>query len=381
MATPYMGLNLPTPSVTLGPAYATQNNAAFTTIDSHDHTAGKGTPVPTAGILINADLGFGGFNLISARSLRMVNNASAIGLSGDLNCLSVAAGNLYYNNASGQQIQITAGGALNAASVGGIGGDYATSSASVSYTAASTTFFFTQSAGVAALMSQGATTILDTGASANGVTLSVPAGLAASYGLTFPTALPGATKILTLNASGQIGAAYDVDGTTLSIASNLLSVANGGIGTAQIANSAVTPTQMSGTNFAISSSFTFTSSSQTFVTVTGASVALTCSGLRPVEILLVPDGSTSQFAGVGTNGSTTAGMFLALYRGVTNIANWSLSAGASSGAAGLWAPSAIRFMDFDFSSGSQTYTLQARAVGSGTSFNLSNCKIVAYERV
>lgn len=42
-----MGLLLPTVSVTPGPTYATMNNTAFTTIDSHTHAPGFGAPVLT----------------------------------------------------------------------------------------------------------------------------------------------------------------------------------------------------------------------------------------------------------------------------------------------------------------------------------------------
>jgi len=46
--TPNMNMTLPIPTVTLGPEYANQNNAAFLVTDSHDHSSGKGVPVPTS---------------------------------------------------------------------------------------------------------------------------------------------------------------------------------------------------------------------------------------------------------------------------------------------------------------------------------------------
>lgn len=45
MATPDMGLDLPVPGVTTGPTWANKLNAALTTVDSHDHSSGKGAPV------------------------------------------------------------------------------------------------------------------------------------------------------------------------------------------------------------------------------------------------------------------------------------------------------------------------------------------------
>jgi len=202
--TPYMGLVLPTPTVTPGPTYATQNNTAFGTIDSHDHSSGKGVQVRTAGLAIDADLTMGNYNLTNVRATRMTNNGSALSLPADLTCLYAAGGNLYYNNATGQQIQITAGGALNASSIGGIGGDYATSTASVFYTSATTLFTFNQDTNNRALMDQGATTIRAAGVSTNGVTIKAPAGLAASYEMTMPTAVPSATAAVTMSSSGAL---------------------------------------------------------------------------------------------------------------------------------------------------------------------------------
>ena len=58
MATSFLNLTLPTVTVTLGPTWATQINAAFEVIDEHDHTSGKGVQIPTAGLNINDDLDF-----------------------------------------------------------------------------------------------------------------------------------------------------------------------------------------------------------------------------------------------------------------------------------------------------------------------------------
>lgn len=107
--TPNMGLILPTVSVTPGPTYATENNQAFTDIDEHDHTAGKGVPVPSEGISITSDLPFGSQNATLLRSARFVNNGSVLALPTDLGCVYEKGGDLYYNNAAGTPVQITLG--------------------------------------------------------------------------------------------------------------------------------------------------------------------------------------------------------------------------------------------------------------------------------
>jgi hypothetical protein len=117
-----MGLVLPTVSVTPGPLYATENNTALTSIDSHDHTSGKGLQVPTAGLNINADLPFAGFNATALRSTRFNSQSATLATGSDLNCLYVVNGNLYYNNASGVAVQVTAGTgvSVSGATVGGV---------------------------------------------------------------------------------------------------------------------------------------------------------------------------------------------------------------------------------------------------------------------
>jgi hypothetical protein len=113
MPTANMNLTLPTPTVTLGPAYATQNNTAFETIDAHDHTSGKGLKVPTAGLNINAHLNFNtnykAYNLYSAQ---LVNQAVALSGAGNALSLSTTSGDLYYTNGAGNSVQITSGGAV-----------------------------------------------------------------------------------------------------------------------------------------------------------------------------------------------------------------------------------------------------------------------------
>lgn len=110
--TPNMNLDLPVPTVTLGPEYATQNNEAFETIDLHDHSSGKGVKVPVAGLNINANLNFNSFKPYSLLSAQF--NAQAATLTGAANANSIYSvnGNLYWTNASGTAIQITNGGAI-----------------------------------------------------------------------------------------------------------------------------------------------------------------------------------------------------------------------------------------------------------------------------
>lgn len=117
MTTAYMGMDLPIVGTTAGPLWATKVNTALTDkVDLHDHTSGKGTRVPTLGILINADLEFNGYDATELRSTRYEQQAS-VAASDDVACCYVlsSTGDLYYRNAAGTEIRLTSGGAVNAA--------------------------------------------------------------------------------------------------------------------------------------------------------------------------------------------------------------------------------------------------------------------------
>jgi hypothetical protein len=221
VSTPNMGLSLPTVSVTPGPAWANNVNTAFGVVDSHNHTAGNGVPVPSAGININGDLSFNGYNATTFRSVRLQSQASVLGGPNDLSCLFAVGGDLYYNSGAGQHIQLTIGGALNATSIGGIGGDYATSTASVSYSSASQTFTFWQASSTSAILDVGPLKIHAVG-NANSVTFGANASMSSGYTMTLPVSLPAVQSFMTLDNTGAIAAPWTVDNSTIKIVSNQL---------------------------------------------------------------------------------------------------------------------------------------------------------------
>lgn len=221
--TPYMSLALPTVSLTLGPAWATQLNAALALVDSHTHVSGQGLQVPTAGLNINADLSFGGFNATQLRTARLAEQGGTLSSVGDARCLYATGGNLWYNNGAGTAVQLTSGGSIvgTAGSIGGLA-----SPAAVTYTSVDTRFAFTGSASTAAQLDAGPVTIRTMTAGANGITLQSPNALAAPYAVTLPGALPAGPRIVTLDSAGVLAAAWNVDGATVQVAGNLLQAIN-----------------------------------------------------------------------------------------------------------------------------------------------------------
>ena len=139
-----MNLTLPTPDVTIGPTWATQLNTALTSIDAHDHSSGKGTQVPTSGININSNLSFNSaYGITNATEIVFTSLTSN---SATLNSVYVKSGDLYFNDSAGNAVRLTAAGSINVSSVGGIGGDYTTTAASLTYTDASLKYTFKDSA-------------------------------------------------------------------------------------------------------------------------------------------------------------------------------------------------------------------------------------------
>ncbi len=116
-----MNLTLPTVGSTVGPTWATQINTALTTIEAHDHTSGKGNRITSSALNMNAATEMNSQNLTEIKGLLFDNNGST---QTGTRSLWVFGNNLYYRNASSQNVQITSGSALNGSATGGFSGDY-----------------------------------------------------------------------------------------------------------------------------------------------------------------------------------------------------------------------------------------------------------------
>lgn len=117
---PNMGIVTPTNLVDPSPDWGARIQTAFmTTIDLHNHTPGNGVQVPTSGLNINADLAFASagtsYNATSLRSVRLAQQSSPLALGFDVGCLYDSAGELWYNDGSARQVQLTNTGAVKSA--------------------------------------------------------------------------------------------------------------------------------------------------------------------------------------------------------------------------------------------------------------------------
>ena len=112
MSTPYMNLTLPVPTVTLGPEWAEELNAALEVVDEHDHSPGKGALVPATGLDINDNLSIQSNELTDVDTVKMDDHVAVkTGLT-DIRNIYPVNGDLYYNNNSGVAVQLTSGNSI-----------------------------------------------------------------------------------------------------------------------------------------------------------------------------------------------------------------------------------------------------------------------------
>lgn len=246
--TPNMNLILPTPGQEQGPAYAQEVNNDFSTLDSHDHSSGKGVPITPAGITISSDLSFLSNNGTALRSIRFDPQGSALALGTDLGCLYEFGVDLYYNDGNGNQIRLTQSG-----SIAGVSGSITNlvSPASVVFSSGSATYIFQSNTSIAGNLDAGSIILRNVSPNSTfGLTLSPPSALASNYSVVLPT-LPGSTSFLTLDSSGNMGASIPTSqgltaaniSATAGITGSQLS-ASAGITGGQIASATITDTNL-----------------------------------------------------------------------------------------------------------------------------------------
>src|SRR5262249_19009793 len=138
-----------------------------------------------------------GFSATTLKSAIFSSQGSALTGTG---FASNVSGDLYWNDGTGNQVRITASGAVNTGGTGSISGMDATSA--VTYSTVTKVYTFTQSATFPAKIAVGDVQILPTvsGAS-NAITITNPNTV--SYSLTLPTGLPAANALL---YSSNVGA-------------------------------------------------------------------------------------------------------------------------------------------------------------------------------
>jgi hypothetical protein len=379
-----MGLTVPDVSVTTGPQWAQQINSDLSIIDSHNHTPGSGVQIPTAGIDINDDLSFNqSYSPLDVKSVGFTSQGSTI--SSLINRVYVSGGNLYFNNGSGTPVQITTGSSIVGAS-GTITGTGFTASF------ATDTFSWRVTSGsLNANMDCGPVLIRPPTAGAFGIQLESPATLVGNEVLQLP-ARPASQSLVAMS-SGGVQTTATVN-STLTLTSNSLSVATGGITSSQLSTSpaavattniqplAVTTAKIADGNVTqaklgpktISQSSGVSSGVSTISTsptaIPGMSVAFTARAGYPIKIEAIGTSGGSSylnFSAWGTidmNCSGPSGPSI-----VSSMTTLGASRMGVNSICGIFTPSA---------NGVHTFSLDWFLVSSGV-ISLAYAKLVAYE--
>ncbi len=366
-----MSLPIPGVSVTSGPQWASDLNACFSIIDSHNHAAGSGVQITPSGININADLTFASNSATSL--LKAAFTSQSVALAGT-NFLSFIAGNLYVNDGSGNQIPITSGGGV-AGSPGSIGS--LSAPAAATYSAGSKLFTWTADSAKAAAMDNGAVTIRETNvASAKGITIASPTSLAADYSLTLFPSLPGSTSYVSCDSSGNLA---NVSADTIGAA--MTSTGSNAISAVRTRSTGIS---VGAGGVAISSTCgSFSGNSSSVTNITNLSVTLTTSG-RPVFIGCIAGSSLAAYfsADATAGGATGAGIYLFIYRDGSQVSKYLLNVTVSPAPATYLSstvpPGCLSMID-PVAAGTYNYVVRYQQQLTGSTLFAQEVKLVAYE--
>lgn len=232
--TPNMNLALPVEGGS-NDVWAVLLDAIFALIDAHDHTTGKGVKVPSNALSIIGDIPMAthAFTGLSVVAFTEIAAAAAAGYEGLF--VNSADHNLYFRNQAGTNVQVTSGNTINVSIVGGIGGDYASVNALLSYVDANLDYLLQQEGSPrpwAGLRTGDIKLYQKAVGIANFVALISPAALAASYTMTMPAALPGSTVLMQLTAAGVLTPSNTLPiNTSITVSGNgTLKTGNKGVG-------------------------------------------------------------------------------------------------------------------------------------------------------
>lgn len=194
-----LGIDLPTPGGDTGVWGTNLNTELQKVID-----AVEGGTQTSVGLEVDAAIPMAGYDLEDAGALFFRNKSSAFSTA---SCVYERSGELYFNDSSGNQVKLTAGGSINAAGVAGIGGDYGGSDpAAATYNAANSKFVLVSDPNVPASLEVGTLRIGRSGeTSPNVVTLQSASSLAAGYTITLPAAVSAANgSLVTMSTAGAL---------------------------------------------------------------------------------------------------------------------------------------------------------------------------------
>lgn len=359
---PNMNLVIPVIGVDSGLVWEQAVNANSSILDGHNHSAGSGVPINSTGINISSDLLFNGQNATILRSTRYQSQSAPLSGASDLDCLYFSNGNLFCNDGSANQVQITSGGLVNATS-SGISNGTATASF------VSNVLVVNAASNTPANIQGGSLLLGNNVSGSKFLTLSPPAAMAANYSLTLPT-IPGITSIMALDTSGNISAPYTVDNTTIAISANQFQVKDGGITAQKLAPLG----QQIGS--AINTTYSGNSLSGDLGTV-----SITTTG-RPVFVGVTPSNisGVSFLQAADTTVNTCTSEFHLLRDGVTiSVQDIGITVSSSTGISMRSFPTSISVVDTGATAAAHVYSIRVVGAAATAQTALQNVALIAYE--
>lgn len=329
ITTPNMNLLVPAVGNEPGPNYAFDINSSMALIDTHNHSPGYGVQITPSGLNINDSVTFNNNFATNIAGVTLYPQSSTP----PINTVYDVAGDLYFVDGLNRTIQITSNGNVNsgAGSINGL----PSGTASASYISINGTFVWQSATNIPANMDFGAALFRNLTSNVNYVKVQPPASLASTWTLTLPQLPSGGTKLVTLSTAGVFAAVTDVDNVTITISSNLIGVAAGGIGTAQIANGAVTLPKLSVSFGQTVNTYGYTGAPQTLIIP---------AGVNSIQVSLVGGGggggggtassaNAPAGAGGGGGGAVTSNRVLTVTPGETVTINVGIGGGGGAGGA------------------------------------------------
>lgn len=371
MSTPYMNLNLPIvgPLGTQGPDWATDINTALDLIDSHDHTPGKGKQLTLSSLIINQPLQMNSFGITQIASLALDNLGTQ---PTDANLIYEFNGELFFNDAAANQVQLTSGGAINVSSLGAITGDYSTSSADLTYSDTTKTFSFFQSTGVYASVDQGPLKIYQNIPSSPYFIIKQSSSQTGNLDWTLPSSYPASTLPLKVSPSGILstGQIQTVEIGNGQVTAPKMAVDS--VDTINIKNSSVIRAKLGPVGQQISGvCVSYSNSTTSLVDVPNLTVTITTSG-KPIFIGLMGSTTGNSFI------STVRSALVYLFEGVNPIAATQIGNNSSLGETNYWPVTSLTGL-YAYAAGTYTFKVSAKTVAGSSNITMSQLKLFAYE--
>ena len=370
-----MSIPMPIPGLDPGPDYANNQNAGFLIVDSHNHTAGKGVPIPPAGLNISSNLTFQGN---AATNLSYSSYAAGASATSSIQSISTAPASgineLFWTDSNGVATQITKNGVVNSTASSIPGESYG-----------SGTFTWRQGSGsnTPANFDIGSITIRpNTALTTYGIQLSPPSSISSFYTITLPTIPTGATSLpLVMDNTGtmyasQIGGVqltnYAVGTPQLQIGAVTNSIlATQAVGQSNLALRTVDVATSGGIgDVVISNSCGSFSTSSYYVPVTNLSCTITTAG-RPLQIFLHPSISG---AGSFTTGNN---MVMNVFIRIDGTVYFIITMGSTS-YSGIQYPAGQAFIA-NVAAGTHTVDVYTSYTFGSGSYSISNIALVVYE--